>query len=262
MNCPICNNDKIIKYLDVLKCETCTHMFSKKIDDEEYWNYLYENTYNTIFRKRDEKRNQMYLQEHNWISTFKKFQGSFLDVGCAHGDFFSSLPQNLEKTGIDLSINIIEEAKKLHPDCKFFKNKLCSFSSKDKFDFIQFRGVLQHSIDPINNLKCAIDFLNCDGIILVSSLPDFSSFTSKFYKDKFSFHLPNLSPHLFTLKSFDFMITSLNLKISKQVSPYFGTPYENFSKDCFCFLINKLKNKSNPPFFGNVKNYILQLNTS
>ena len=262
MNCPICNKDSIIEYLDIFKCQTCSHKFSKKINDDDYWNYLYENTYNTIYRKQDKKRDLMYIQETNWISNFKKLEGSFLDVGCAHGDFFLSLPQNIQKIGIDLSPTIIDSAKKLHPNCLFYKNTLCKLSSKNKFDFIQFRGVLQHSIDPINNLRCAINLLNKDGIILITSLPDFSSFTSKFYKDKFNFHLPNLSPHFFTRKSFNFMLKSLNLKIIEQTSPYIHTPYENLSKDFFNFFINKLQNKRNPPFFGNIKNYIIKIDTN
>lgn len=262
MNCPICKNDKIVHYLDVLRCDTCTHMFSKKIDDSDYWDDLYENKYNTIYRKQDEKRNKMYQQEVRWISNFKKFQGSFLDVGCAHGDFFSALPQNLEKIGTDLSTNVIEQAKKMHHDCKFYKTMLCNFTSNDKFDFIQFRGVLQHSVDPVNNLKCAINLLKKDGIILVTSLPDFSSLSSRFYNDKFGFYAPNVSPHFFTKKSFLFMIRSLNLKIIQQESPYLGTPYANPPKDLLLFLINKLRNKTNPPFFGNIKNYILQIDTA
>ncbi|PBO85614.1 MAG: hypothetical protein COA77_03295 [Thaumarchaeota archaeon] len=262
MNCPICKTDKIEPFLGILQCVTCTHKFSKRITDDSYWSDLYENTYNTIYRKQDEKRKFMYLNEIDWISNFKKFQGSFLDVGCAHGDFFSSLPQNLKKIGIDLSTNIIEEAKKLHPDCNFHKMTLCNFSTKDKFDFIQFRGVIQHSVDPINNLKCATDLLKKNGIILVSSLPNFSSFTSRYYKEKFGFYTPDLSPHFFTNKSFHYMIKSLNLKITQEISPYLGTPYANPLKDILLFFTNKFQNKSNPPFFGNIKNYILQLDLS
>ena len=258
MNCPICTNEKVVEYLGILKCKICEHMFSKKINDVDYWDDLYESKYNTIYRKQDEKRKLMYQQEVSWITRFKKLQGSFLDVGCAHGDFFSSLPENLEKIGMDLSTSVIEEAKKLYPHCKFYKTTLCNFQSEKKFDFIQFRGVLQHSVDPISNLKCAINLLEKDGIIIVTSLPDFSSIASKLYKEKFGFYAPDISPHFFTKKSFMLMIKSLNLKIIQQTSPYVGTPYANPPKDCLLFLINKLRNKSNPPFFGNVKNYIIK----
>ena len=58
------------------------------------------------------------------------------------------------------------------------------------------------------------------------------------------------------------MLKSLGLKISLQQSPYFKTPYANFPKDLISFLTNKLRNKTNPPFYGNVKNYILEVDDS
>ncbi len=258
--CPICNNSEIFSYFDLLRCKICSHLFSKNIYDDVYWQDLYENKYNTIRTKHDEKRNQMYKQEVAWINRSKKLEGTFLDIGCAHGDFFSFLPKEMKKIGIDLSTQVITDATKLHPDCEFYKTTIFEFINKNKFDFIQFRGVLQHSVDPVNNLKYAINLLNKNGVIIVTSLPDFSSVTSRFYKKNFGFYEPTLSPHFFTKKSFQFMLQSLGLKVLAYDSPYIKTPYANLPKDLLLFFINKFRNKTNPPFFGNVKNYIVKLN--
>ena len=262
MICPICNSSEISNYLDLLRCKICSHMFSKNLLDDNYWQDLYENEYNTIHRKHDEKRKQMYRQEAEWINKSKKFEGSFLDVGCAHGDFFSFLPKEIKKIGIDLSTQVIDDAKKLNPDCECHKTNIFEFPNENKFDFIQFRGVLQHSVDPVNNLKHAIGLLKKDGIIIITSLPDFSSFTSRLYKKNFGFYAPKLSPHFFTKKSFLSMLNSLGLKVLEYDSPYIKTPYANLPKDLFLFFINKFRNKTNPPFFGNVKNYIVGLDRS
>ena len=121
---------------------------------------------------------------------------------------------------------------------------------------------MQHSVDPLNNLKYAIDLLEKDGVIIITSLPNFSSLTSKFYKRNFGFYNPKHSPHFFTKKSFLFMLKSLGLNVLTHDSPYLKTPYANLSKDLLLFFINKFRNKTNPHFFGNVKNYIVGPNHS
>lgn len=262
MRCPICNNDTTKKYLDVLQCLQCTHIFTENVYDKEYWDDLYDNMYTTESRKFDIERNVMYSQEVLWMNKYKKLQGSFLDVGCSFGNFFLFLPKEMNKVGLEVSHKVIEEAKKIHPDSEFHNTQLCDFKTRTKFDFIQFRGVLQHSIDPVSNLKCAIPLLEKNGIIVATSLPDFSSLVSRFYKEKFGFYVPKLSPHFFTKNSFTYMIKSLNLQIISEESPYFLTPYANFPKDLFSFFTNKLFNKNNPPFYGNVKNYLIKINTN
>lgn len=259
MLCPICKNDKNSSYFDLLQCKICTHIFSKKIYDNAYWNDLYESKYTTIGRKSDPIRNEMYKQEIKWINNFKNLNGSFLDVGCSYGNFFSFLPPGMRKVGIDVSSNVINDAKKMHPDYQFYKAHIYEFDISDQFDFIQFRGVIQHVADPIRHLKSAIKLLKRDGIIIITSLPDFSSLASRMYKEKFTFYTTTLSPNFFTKKSFSYLLKYLGLKISRQQVPYLKTPYENFTKDLLHLVINKFMNKPNPPFYGNVRNYMIQV---
>lgn len=262
MICPVCQSSEISDYLDLLRCRFCSHIFNKNLYDDDYWQDLYENKYTTIRIAHDEKRKKMYKQEAIWINKSKKLEGTFLDVGCAHGDFFSFLPKEMKKIGIDISTQVIEDAKKLYPDCEFYKTNIVEFINKNKFNFIQFRGVLQHSVNTVDNLKYAINLLEKDGIIIITSLPDFSSLTSRFYKRNFGFYDPKIAPHFFTKKSFLFMLKSLGLKVLAYDSPYLKTPYANLPKDLPLFFINKFRNKKNPPFFGNVKNYIVGLDHS
>jgi SAM-dependent methyltransferase len=257
MKCPICDIDYSIEYLELLKCKKCNHIFNKNIYDEKYWNDLYENNYTSNERKLNHERNEMYVQEIRWINKFKKLQGNFLDVGCSYGNFFQFLPNSLKKIGLDISTEVIEQARKINSKCKFFRVPLCEYDTTEKFDFIQFRGVIQHSTNSLDNLKCAVKLLKDDGIIIITTLPNFSSITSKLYKKQFRFYEPDICPNFFTDESFGYLIKNVGLKVVYQNSPYFHTPYENFSKDLISFFINKLKNKKNPPFYGVVKNYIL-----
>lgn len=258
MLCPICKSAVAKKNMELMQCRTCDHMFVENLYDDKYWQDLYENKYTKSDRKFDAQRNAMYVQEIHWINKYKELAGSFLDVGCSYGNFLMFLPSEMRKVGIEVSGNVIKEAMRLHPNYEFHNVELCKYEPKDKFDFIQFRGVLQHTTDPVSNLKCAIKLLEKNGIIIVTSLPDFSSITSKFYKEKFRFYVPQLAPNYFTKKSFAYMLKSLGLKIKIKHSPYFKTPYSNFPKDLANFLINKYTNKPNPPFYGNLKNYIIE----
>ncbi len=260
MHCPICNVDTTKKYLDVLQCSNCTHIFTENVYDKKYWDDLYANSYTADSRKFDVQRNAMYSQEILWMNKYINLEGNFLDVGCSYGNFFLFLSKKMNKVGLEISHKVIEEAKQIHPDFEFHNIPLCDFKTQTKFNFIQFRGVLQHSVDPVSNLKCAISLLEKNGTIIVTSLPDFSSLVSKFYRKKFGFYLPKLSPHFFTKNSFEYVIKSLNLQIIAKQSPYFFTPYSNFPKDLISFFTNKISNKNNPPFYGNVKNYLLKYN--
>ena len=257
MKCPICNIDNSIKYLELLRCKKCNHIFNKNIYDEKYWNNLYENRYTKDERKSNHIRNEMYKQEIQWINKFKKIQGSFLDVGCSYGNFFQFLTDSVKKVGLDISTEVINKARKINPDCEFFRMSLCEYKTAEKFDFIQFRGVIQHSTNSLDNMKCAVKLLKSDGVIIITTLPNFSSITSKFYKEQFKFYQPDICPNFFTNKSFYYLLKDVGLKIVYKNSPYFHTPYENFPKDLISFLTNKLQNKINPPFYGVVKNYIL-----
>lgn len=258
MNCPICKSDSISKHLDLLQCKFCTHIFSPKINDDDYWHNLYENEYTRDDRKFDLKRNVMYSQEILWINESKKLEGNFLDVGCSYGNFFLFLPKNVNRIGLDISAKIINEAKNLHPDCTFYKQSLPEFTYHKKFNFIQFRGVLQHSTNPVENLENAISLLDNDGIIIITSLPDFSSFTYEIYKKKFYYYVPDLCPNFFTKKSFEYLLNILNLKIMSSRTPYFKTPYSNFPKDIVSFIINLIQSKTHPAFYGNIRDYIVE----
>ena len=259
MKCSICNIETDFVKLDLMKCKNCGHLFSKNIYDSSYWEKLYEHNYTHEERKFDIIRNVMYAYDAAWIFSYKKFQGKFLDVGCSYGNFFTFLPSEIKKIGIEISTNVINDAKKIHPNCNFYKTDIQNFDTDEKFDFIQFRGVLQHSTNPLGDLKQAKKLLNKNGIILILSLPDFSSFTSFIYKKQFKFYLPDSAPNHFTNKSFNFLIKSLDLEIVKKDSPYLKTPYSHMFKDFSHFITNKFYNKTNPPFFGNIKSYILKI---
>jgi SAM-dependent methyltransferase len=74
---------------------------------------------------------------------------SVLDVGCGFGDFkrwFEQSGRELEYTGIDLSPDLLREAKKRHPDVQFIEGDLFDMTFAEKsFDWVILSGALNEN---------------------------------------------------------------------------------------------------------------------
>lgn len=75
---------------------------------------------------------------------------SVLDVGCGFGDFkgwFEKQRGVLEYTGIDLSPDLLAEARLLHPDAEFFEGDLFDMTfANQSFDWIILSGALNEPL--------------------------------------------------------------------------------------------------------------------
>lgn len=61
---------------------------------------------------------------------------STLDIACGTGALFDFYPTQINKTGIDLSIEMIEEAKKKSPENNYHVQNMKNIQLDEKFDFI------------------------------------------------------------------------------------------------------------------------------
>ncbi len=75
---------------------------------------------------------------------------SVLDVGCGFGDFrrwFEERHGSLDYTGIDLSPDLLAEAKNRHPDARFLCGELFDFSLPAQgFDWVVLSGALNEQL--------------------------------------------------------------------------------------------------------------------
>ncbi|MGM9971190.1 MAG: class I SAM-dependent methyltransferase [Anaeroplasmataceae bacterium] len=89
-----------------------------------------------------------------------------LDLGCGNGTLTSKLKElDYNVIGIDASYDMIDLAKKNHPDIQFSINDALSFKLEEKVDVI-FSNAVFHWIDKVNQdklLKNIYDNLNDDG---------------------------------------------------------------------------------------------------
>lgn len=84
-----------------------------------------------------------------------------LDLGCGGGNLTKEIcDRGHEVTGIDLSQNQIEFAKKCYPEIKFFVSDALALDFDQEFDAVISNAVL-HWIDERNQPLAAKNVLNC-----------------------------------------------------------------------------------------------------
>lgn len=82
-------------------------------------------------------------------------ENSVIEIGCGNGDSLAEI-KGKEKTGIDYSIQMIEEARKNHPDIEFHHMLAEEISLDKKYDVILLTGVMgyfDNVLDVLNSIK-------------------------------------------------------------------------------------------------------------
>lgn len=135
-------------------------------------NYI-EDTANFYNQNVDEYiKNTSNLQDKDWIEKFIWYipeNGSVLDIGCAYGrdtNFFAS--NKYITTGIDLSKNMINKAKKSVNNAQFFVMDMLDLGFEDNiFDGVWCSATLLHlkKVDAIKALKEIKRVLKINGIL-------------------------------------------------------------------------------------------------
>jgi len=90
-------------------------------------------------------RKDIYESEKYFLSKILKPGMSILDVGCAAGGFYSILKEmmpDISYMGIDVSEEMIFEAKRKHPGVRFERMRADKLSIHENFDIIFCSGVL------------------------------------------------------------------------------------------------------------------------
>ena len=100
-----------------------------------------------------------------------KYGGSILDIGCGEGILLERLGINSYSyyIGIDFSSDAIEQAcKKSLYKAEFINADVNSYSTDKHFDTIIFNESLYYLKNPLDNLKRYEDYLEKDGIFIIS----------------------------------------------------------------------------------------------
>jgi len=104
---------------------------------------------------------------YKWID---KKVGNLLDIGCASGYFTVYFKNKAKKVyGVDVKNEMIDEAKKLYPEIKFFviKSEKLPFNS-NMFDVVTILDVLEHVKDDKKMITEIDRILKKDGLLIMS----------------------------------------------------------------------------------------------
>ena len=120
-----------------------------------------------------------------------------LDVGCGTGSYLEAVEQKIstiETTGIDPNAKALEIAKQRTKARLYQCDLLTLPSSLGLFDVVTLWDVLEHTHDPLQNLKSAYSILKPNGLIAVD-VPNIGSLSAKLF-GRFWFHL-DVPRHLY-----------------------------------------------------------------
>jgi 2-polyprenyl-3-methyl-5-hydroxy-6-metoxy-1,4-benzoquinol methylase len=175
--------------------------------------------------------------------------GKILDIGCGLGWLLSSLDENWQKYGIEISEFASRHAKKFG---SIHHGTLDDYSTNVKFDVIVMNHVIEHIEKPVEALNVIKDMLSDNGVFIIGT-PDFDSPAARRYGN--SFRLLNDPTHisLFSSDSMHRCLRDQGYKILKVEYPYFETPF--FNKEN---LLKMLDNEViSPPFYGSIMTFFV-----
>lgn len=202
MNCPICDYDKIEQVYPKLAqsvtsdsklvkcevsnviCKNCGNIFNQKGSRNQVLEF-YKNDYklmdsssNAEFKYfTDDKSFSYSIWRLNLLSnnhTFSKI-GKILDIGCGKGNFLREFSKKFplwKLTGVEVSENALEFAKKRLSKAKLIEGLFDPKKINQKFDLIVSLGVLEHVENPVEFLKSISECLNENGVIFFD-VPNF-----------------------------------------------------------------------------------------
>ena len=167
--------------------------------------------------KKESNRVVKLIRKHSNIKV-----RTLLDIGCGGGKNASQFKKYLDVTGIDLSRQMLKNARKLNPECKFIIADMRNFDLKKKFDSVFINDAHNYMTtqkDLLKTFKMAYKHLQPGGVMLVH--PDHTRSTFK-----------QNSTHIWRSKRGNMDITFIE-------NNYDPNPNDNTFESTFVFLIRK-----------------------
>lgn len=100
----------------------------------------------------------------------KRRTETLLHVGCGSGIYDYTFKEHFKVTGVDLSEEMLEIAKKRNPEVVYHHGDMRTIELKEKFDAVvipESIGYMTTSIDLKKAIKCANKHLNPGGVLLI-----------------------------------------------------------------------------------------------
>lgn len=184
---------------NIVKCKDCGLVFLNPRPDDEELNKYYSPEYFSEVAEPGFFKRCFALDKVRLIKNLKS-RGRLLDVGCGRGEFLQQMEDyGWEVWGVDTSAVACKYTQERLRNGKIFNQDLLTSNLPEAyFDIVTFWHSLEHLKDPFSSLTEARRILKEDGILVIAC-PNFSSFSSKFFKRRWyaldtPFHLYQFSP--------------------------------------------------------------------
>ena len=176
INCPLCDekNSEKLMVLDSFHyfcCKGCSAIYNNPRLKKQFLEKMYiEGEYESYVKNLtlpgdDIRKNVTEVRKVDQLNSLFQNPGKVLDVGCGTGVFLSIAAENgWDCTGIELSGEGVTSAKE--KGINLIESSFDEFNTIEQFDCISFWGVLEHVVNPIDQIKKAISLLNKSGIII------------------------------------------------------------------------------------------------
>ena len=157
-------------------------------DDDQYAENFGKQWKKYLFTQIDSKND--FKISHNYINdllfnNFKYIENkNIFEIGSGAGRFTEILTKYSKNVcTIDLSKAIFYNVEKSNPNVSRIKGNYFNLISKEKFDVIICRGVLQHTPNPIQYLLKLFEFCKKDGLVIfdIYSSPKLGKFHPKYF---------------------------------------------------------------------------------
>ncbi|WP_394391243.1 class I SAM-dependent methyltransferase [Shewanella woodyi] len=112
------------------------------------------------------------VEQHKKAISFVEKRGNALDIGCGCTGRFIELLSNegFTSSGLDVSTEMLNIARKRHPDIHFILGDICECELPEKYDFITAWDSIWHVplIEQRNVLTKIVEKLNVGGVFIFS----------------------------------------------------------------------------------------------
>jgi len=248
-NCPLCNADKKSPYLSegelrLVKCNMCGFVFLDNLPDESeiYEDYFEQTIYSKDYTKFSKEKflAEIYAINEQRLYYIRKLKikGSILDIGCGTGLFLKTASNyGFDVTGIDVSNVAIKNAREqfgINADRKLISDLN---PSDMQFDVITLWHVLEHLVNPLDDLKKIRTMLKPDGVLFIE-VPNLNSAKFRLSGRKWQGgNHPLYHRSFFTGRNLREMLLRSGFKTVKRLNISYNVPGRNFlytkSKELF-----------------------------
>jgi len=229
--CPICKATRYFELTYLFKltkssgaiCRDCGCVFLNPRHNGNWYRSYYQGS-NERLKDNQQRRkqinvyaNRQYLKAssiHEYIK--KKFpdfdikEKSILELGCTSGGILKYFyDQGAKRTvGLDPEPEYVDYGKK-KLGLEIYEGFIEDFKSKNKFDLIIMRHVVEHLLDPVKDLERAYELLNDQGLLFVETPSLYSMNMLGKWKENFLTEHPTI----FSYKTLPYLLNKCGFNV-------------------------------------------------